>query len=561
MLLKKVRFTGFRPFFESATLELEPTVTILTGANDAGKSSVLNTLRRFSSEVEGSLDDANIDFLSRTQTPWNQNREISALATYVVTSGIRYLHQGTQIGWEVDLRLCYTTNELQVAAIRKNNGNAVNVGNVNLKRKPRVIGLEDLPYIRTSIGSTGRNVTENMLLDLAFGENSWNRLESLDNKNRNLQRDMANEQLNERLARTKPDALTVQFFLDFESHDPLQITVGLIDKYGGRAFPHLRGAGYQKLMRLMLTLLTINVEADNLLILFDEPENSLHADAQHSFSRVLEDFAQHPNIQIVYATHSPAMINPTCPQSLRLLYRDSTDDGIATTRIDNKTYTESNYQSVRAQLGILPADSLMFASITVIVEGPTERLALNSLIVKIIRESTHEQHAGLNLLWRLSFVVGAGGSGKIPYWIEFAKGQSVKPIVLVDGDRVSEAETWKKDYDGVDIFHLDAREEFEDLVPHDTYIEALGEVLAEVGKANDKVTKAEFDKWWQSSGLPEQMMFSKRVDKWLRSEFSTCLDKPKVMDKAIDLVDFTCLKLDTIDQVIAAIRRLANDPK
>ena len=160
----------------------------------------------------------------------------------------------------------------------------------------------------------GRNSIEEKLLELAFGDNSWSRLESLDNKNRNLQRDAANDQLNERLARTKPESLAVEFFLDFESHDPLQITVGLVDRYGGRAFPHLRGAGYQKLMRLMLALLTINVDTENLLILFDEPENSLHADAQHSFSRVLEDFAQHPNIQIVYTTHSPAMINTARPE-------------------------------------------------------------------------------------------------------------------------------------------------------------------------------------------------------------------------------------------------------
>ena len=203
----------------------------------------------------------------------------------------------------------------------------------------------------------------------------------------------------------------------------------------------------------------------------------------------------------------------------------------------------------------------MFAAITVIVEGPTERLALNSLIAKIIRESNQEQHAGLNLLWRLSFVVSANGSGNIPYWIEFAKGQGVNPIVLVDGDKISEATQWKKDFDDVSMFHLDARKEFEDLVPPDTYIGAVAEVLVDVGKANDKVTIAEFDKWWQGSGLPEQMMFSKRVDKWLRTEFETCLDKPKTMDKAIERVDFNCLNLDTIDQLIDDIRKLASDPE
>ena len=558
MLLKKVQITGFRPFYETATLKLEPTVTVLTGANDAGKSAILDTLRRFSTEVEGSIDDANIDFLSRNQTPWNQNREIRALSTYVVTSDMRYLHQPTRIGWEVDLRLCFTLNELQVAAMRESNGNPVNVGNSGVKRRPKVIDLDDLPDIGTSIGRTGRNPSENMLLDLAFGENSWNRLESLDNKNRNLQRDIANEQLNQRLARTKPNALKVKFFLDFESHDPLQITVGLVDDYGGRAFPHLRGAGYQKLMRLMLALLTINVDTENLLILFDEPENSLHADAQHSFSRVLEDFAQHPNIQIVYATHSPAMINRARPKSVRLLYRDSIDR-MATTRIVNKPYTDENFQMIRSSLGISPADSLLYGPITVIIEGATESLGFDRLFKRLIAESSDERHADLDSLVGLVHFLGGGGTS-FARWARMAHSQRSNTIVFVDGDQINNAKRIKEDFPEVPIVHFTEDKEFEDIVTRDTYFQALTQYAAANGAdASITLSEDEFEKWEHNQGFGEEVLFSKRAAKWYKALFNYNMEKAEVMDLAIKNANLDDMDLIKINELIKSIREAAEN--
>ena len=64
MILTKLKLQGFRPFFEEATLEIRPDLTVLTGANDAGKSAVLDIVKRLSEDVPGSVDDANIDFVA-----------------------------------------------------------------------------------------------------------------------------------------------------------------------------------------------------------------------------------------------------------------------------------------------------------------------------------------------------------------------------------------------------------------------------------------------------------------------------------------------------------------
>ena len=397
-MLKKLIISGFRPFFEDATLNIEPDVTVLTGANDSGKSAILDIVRRLSTGAEGSEDDINIDRDSQASKPWNENTDIRAIASYTQPSLANYMRQSVEQHCEVDLLYLPTMNSLQVSAIRNDKGKSIAVRKVTLSGRPRVLDLTQQHNIRTSISSENLNTSENILLELAFRENYWDRLSSLSPRNQNTQRDIANKILNSRLAETKPESLHVEFSLDFESHEPLVISVGLQDSFGGRAWPHLRGAGYQKLIKLMLVMLTIDIRTEPVILLYDEPENSLHADAQHSLRRVLESYAQHPNIQIIYATHSPSMINPSRPKNLRLLTRVQTTEGVATTRISNKPYTDNNFQMIRASLGMSPADSLLYAPISVIVEGATETLGLNRLFRSLMKDAKNDLHRELHRL-------------------------------------------------------------------------------------------------------------------------------------------------------------------
>ena len=211
------------------------------------------------------------------------------------------------------------TKEMVVSRIMDASGNAVRVRNRGLMRRPRVLDLSKQEEIRMEIAQDGLTTSEDALLTMAFTENYWETLASLNARNQNLRRDSANERLNELLFDVKPDSLPIEFDLDFVSHTPPVISVGLVDRLGGRAWLPKRGAGYQKLIKLMFTLLTVKPKSDNVILIYDEPETSLHADAQHSFRSVLERFADLENFQVIYATHSPAMINPARPESLRLI--------------------------------------------------------------------------------------------------------------------------------------------------------------------------------------------------------------------------------------------------
>jgi hypothetical protein len=74
--------------------------------------------------------------------------------------------------------------------------------------------------------------------------------------------------------------------------------------------------------------------------------------------------------RVVCATHSPSMITPMSPHSVRVLRREVAG-GKATSVIDNKPYS-ANFFAVRSSLGVTPADSLPYAPVTVVAEGDTE---------------------------------------------------------------------------------------------------------------------------------------------------------------------------------------------
>ena len=553
MILNQLMIRGFRGFFEDQTLEIHPNVTVLTGANDTGKSTILDIIRWISGDIEFGEDDVNIDFDDKSSIPWQENIDIGVHATYTVLSDNDYLHQGVKSGWTVEFVCRLMHSDLVVANIQDAAGARIKPRNRHVVRRPRSIDLGTQNDVRTEIPFRDANKSEDKLLQLAFGDNYWDTLESLNRRNRNIRRDLANERLNNRLQDVKPESLTIEFSVDFESHDPLIISVGLRDQYGGRAWLPQRGEGYQKLIRLMFTLLTVDAKSDNVILIYDEPENSLHADAQRSFRRVLEAIADEPNFQVIYATHSPTMINASRPGRIRLLTREQKDD-VALSKINNKPYSDEGYQMIRSSLGMSPADSLLYAPITVIIEGATESLGFDRLFKRLMEESGEEMYEDLDRLAGLVHFLGGGGTS-FARWARMAHSQKSKVIVFVDGDQINQAKAVNRDFPDVPIVHFDQTREFENIVPRAVYFKALAEYAA----SNDadstiEITEKAYVKWEQNHTFDPGFLFSKRVSKWYKELFDYGMEKAEVMDIAIKLANLDEIDMTKIDELIEAIR-------
>lgn len=309
------------------------------------------------------------------------------------------------------------------------------------------------------------------------------------------------------------------------------LAVMLQDGHDGFTPLGYRGSGVRRVVTLLAALMEHDLTKDY-IILIDEPETSLHADSQHFLRTLLEELASRPTVQVIYATHSPSMINVMRPHSLRLLSR-VTRDGKATSVINNRPFQE-NYLPIRSSLGLNPADSLLYAPLTIIVEGDTEVIGLQLLLKKLMDQKVAGFEDTERLLSQTHILNGMGD--KFTFMCELAKSQGAKPILFLDGDKKRRLREKKvaEQLSGVPTITLDDGKEFEQLLSDDTYFRAIANYL---GDTSGDINPVAFRTWEQSETLPTQMVFTKRVNRWLESKSLPDLDKVAVIRRAIAASD------------------------
>jgi hypothetical protein len=330
--------------------------------------------------------------------------------------------------------------------------------------------------------------------------------------------------------------------------DGKAIGITLVDGVQGYVEVGLRGTGVRRLLSLMgLLLQQVNPEEQTVLLL-DEPETSLHADAQHQLRRTLEGLGSNPRVQVVYATHSPAMVNPAYPDRVRVFCRQTSGE-IGTSKVENLSHGE-NFQQVRVSLGLTPSDSLLYGLVTVIVEGDTEVRCIGPLLRKLDRDGIDGFQGMSQLLESSHFVCGWGSS--IHYYCKLARDQNGRPIAFLDGDKRREGGALRQD--GIPTIELPKGTEFEEIVPKSLYIRALAEEAGALDLDAAELTIDAYNEWLAASSLPASMFFSKRVDAWVQSVLGRGLSKHAVMERAIALTPSAEVHVTTLRELAAAIR-------
>ena len=548
MILKKLEIHNYGPFYGSHTLEIADEVTVLTGANDVGKSSILNLIKRFPQVGLIAEDDINNQRMYEIDGPWTKDSEFFCDATYIMPDTRKYVGRPGTLPNHSEIVVRYELYRKSRPIIRiRHDDNSLELDTAVLQADPVYIVLPTDDEVGSIFDQGEMNAAESEFLRLAFGNNYVSKLRGLNPINQYGMVQDANRRLNAELSKFfKSGAFRIN--LDLKSVDPFQFYLGINDGIGGVTSITYRGAGLRKIVTLLGYVLNTNPH-DYTYILYDEPENSLHADAQHQLRRMLEEVAKDPTIQVIYSTHSPSMINSMKRESLRLLTRKQVD-GHATTVIDNEPYKD-NYLPIRVALGMSPVDSLLYAPITLVVEGETEVLCLQLLLKRCYDEGVE----GFEKLYRIVPLMHIlmGGGHNFSKWVNIAKSQNAKPIVFVDGDKIDVVNSpeFQEKHQDVPAIYLDEGTEFENIVPEAVYFEALAECL------DNTITLDKFKAWEEEKKLGEGMMFSKRVHAWLKAEFPHVkYDKPDVMKKAVETVDLSEVNLDKIRELVKEIEKL-----
>ena len=539
MILKSITPKNVGPFDGSSTLHLEPDVTVLTGPNDVGKSLALRAIELLCQHDALEEHEVYEERIGEHGPGWQHDPEVSCRATFLLTevSAKAQANTGASAGAELEVERQVNADKTAAQRVRLQKGSSKQSMSGNLKKPPRILRLPPDTFVREQIDLRKPSKAEQRLLELGFGsEFTLQQHGNLKPMRRSSRIRKAEERLNAHLRKVFPVAMRHSFKLTEVGAEVSQLGVSLVDEHEGYTLLGSRGAGVRKLLDLTGTLLRVDPGEDHLILLYDEPETSLHADAQHSLRRLLEWLGAQPNIQVVYTTHSPSMVNTLRPGSVRLLKRQRVDDR-AISVFENKPCGE-NYAPVRTSLGLSPSDSLLYAPITIVAEGAAEVRCLPVLLRKLAAAGRLGVDAdSLDRLLALTHLLDGQGDS-YPRLCKLAKSQGTHPIVFLDGDKKPDKKLAEEE---IPVICLPDRTELEELVPPAIFIKAAVELA---GGDADHLDEEAFKLWdgeqqaaWTADpkkGDWSKVMFSKRVDRWLVESGCRSLDKPRTMHRAIE---------------------------
>lgn len=229
--------------------------------------------------------------------------------------------------------------------------------------------------------------------------------------------------------------------VDFSAYDPSNFfrSLRIHPKLEGeiRSFDEL-GTGQSQVLALAFALAYSQAygEAEGLVLVIDEPESNLHPLAQQWLANRIRALAA-PGLQVVVTTHSPHFIDLSRPQNLAMV-RKANDGATTVTQLSldefqqhlvrrgadpSKTTSDSigPFYEAGATTEIV---SGLFARRCVLVEGPTEALALPSLL----------KNWGFDLLREGVAIVPVGGVGNIAKWYRFYHALGVDCYCIFDSD-------------------------------------------------------------------------------------------------------------------------------
>jgi hypothetical protein len=555
MRIKSITAHRIGPFYEPFTLGLDERVTIVTGANDVGKSSLLRALEL--ALTENAADDAfiNHDHVQESQKAWSKDESITVEALVNLSEAVDIQNGGHQVAagdharirriLAKDVAKTHTQTQLRhhggsehlriklPAIVKPGNGGGSRINDIIDLKKPGQL--------------------EQALLDAAFKARfDFTRL--ADMKPLAFTRAIrdAQEVLNRLLERVLPYPGMIKFDLLPVEGDRSRLGILVRDRHDGITPFGTRGAGVQRMITLAAELITYHRGAHHKLVLIDEPENSLHPDAQHLLREFLFGITSDGRTQVVYSTHSAAMINPMRGEQVRVLVRAKAG-ATATTKLLSRP-TDANFLGLRTSLGMSPADSLLFAPVTVITEGATEVGCLPKLIEKLEPSGILAPLDLRRLSGLTTFMDGMGDS--FEFLCRFAKAHGARVVLFLDGDkraRVSQLRMTEHHPD-VPIVHLPGASEFEELVPAGVYLRALAELT---GIALPADAEQQIAAWTGQVEHRSRLAFSKRVEGWFTdhvpADFPT---KKAVMQKALELAQPAEINATPIRELFNQIQRL-----
>lgn len=145
------------------------------------------------------------------------------------------------------------------------------------------------------------------------------------------------------------------------------------DTYGRRIPPLDRSDGFQWFLSFYTALLSEVSPTSPAVLLLDNPGLELHADGQRDIKTFLEERLPGAT-QVIYVTHSPAMIDPYNLEQVRQVELLGGMQGTKVTALKFKPGEDFDLlEPVRSAIGASLASSLLFNHFNILVEGRADK--------------------------------------------------------------------------------------------------------------------------------------------------------------------------------------------
>jgi putative ATP-dependent endonuclease of OLD family len=226
--------------------------------------------------------------------------------------------------------------------------------------------------------------------------------------------------------------------VDFEAYNPVNLFHALrLQAVEGNAPRTLEemGTGEQQVLALAFAYAYAKAFHSGIVLVIEEPEAHLHPLAQKWLARRLRSRCE-GGLQILITTHSPAFLEIEDLEGLVLVYKE---DGATKVRqltrkdlvqkciemgVPQNRVTEDNILPFYAANATSQILSGFFARVVVLVEGPTEELALPILLAK----------GGLEVEREGIAILGVGGKGNLAKWYRLFTAYGLPCYIVFDND-------------------------------------------------------------------------------------------------------------------------------
>ena len=464
MRLSSVEIAGYRSFSRSVVFHLDPTVTIVIGANDHGKTNLLEALTHLNKDAKFDMErDLNWDHIGEPeqfphlnftfQLDESDRVEILRIAQEklseseavtkstnplaAIVSGQAAAAPATAAP-SVTLELDSIPRSISCSkkGITKGitftkfpglpDGVATKFMGAAMPRVELIRAQEIVPD-SVSLGELRADTHEFMRGIFYYAGLSAEEFETLFQQTdaTMMRLEKAEKQLNSTLRANWTQGSDLEFRLVHESKtDRIVLRIKDPAVNGRLVRASQRSSGFTHFFTLKTILNARQQEhpANSYVFLFDEPGIYLHPAGQYDLLQVLDTIGK--NNQVVYSTHSLFMLNKTFPSRHRLVVKSEKG-----TMLDGKPCSGRWGAAIDA-LGLSLAGTILFAQHILLAEGDSDPIYIPAVLQKLVAL----KHTSLDL--NAFSVISTESSKNADALIRILTDGATKPNIalLVDGD-------------------------------------------------------------------------------------------------------------------------------